>query len=320
MGAFRVKGRANMDIKQLITFVTLSQEKNYMKTSEKLNYAPSTLAKHIHSLEDELKVQLVEYRNGKIELTYDGKRFMRYADEMLNVYSKLSYEFIRSKSNIGAIRVAGGELMVGFAFGDFFAEFEKRNRETNLQVNAICCARVPDWLNQHEVDIGFVQTLNINESEGQELVPLFEECLCLMASPAHEMVQREEVRLSDLIHQDFSYTYEDCCFTDEFRRCLQLNGARPSSELFLGSIHAVINTAKEDNRICLIPYVCVAKVQQMGLVQLNWIDSFKIYDVIMIQKGVYRSAAINALINQAKEYTYHLKKGKETKDIVLFEQ
>lgn len=309
-----------MDIKQLITFVTLSQEKNYMKTSEKLNYAPSTLAKHIHSLEDELKVQLVEYRNGKIELTHDGKRFMRYADEMLNVYFKLSYEFIQSKSNIGAIRVAGGELMVGFAFGDFFAEFEKRNRETNLQVNAICCARVPDWLNQHEVDIGFVQTLNINESEGQEIVPLFEERLCLMASPDHEMAHREEVRLSDLIHQDFSYTYEDCCFTDEFRRCLQLNGARPSSELFLGSIHAVINTAKEDNRICLIPYVCVPKVQQMGLVQLNWIDSFKIYDVIMIQKGVYRSAAINTLINQAKEYTNHLKKGKETKDIVLFER
>ena len=53
-----------MDIKQLITFRTLAQEKNYMKTSEKLSYAPSTLAKHIRSLEDELQVQLVEYRNG----------------------------------------------------------------------------------------------------------------------------------------------------------------------------------------------------------------------------------------------------------------
>ena len=52
-----------MDIKQLITFRTLAQEKNYMKTSEKLSYAPSTLAKHIRSLEDELQVQLVEYRN-----------------------------------------------------------------------------------------------------------------------------------------------------------------------------------------------------------------------------------------------------------------
>ena len=149
-----------MDIKQLITFRTLAQEKNYMKTSEKLSYAPSTLAKHIRSLEDELQVQLVEYRNGKIELTYDGKRFMRYADEMLSVYFKLQYEFDQTKSAIGTIRVAGGELMVGFAFGDFFAAVEKTQPELTLQVNAICCARVPEWLNQNEVDIGFVQMLN----------------------------------------------------------------------------------------------------------------------------------------------------------------
>ncbi len=114
-----------MDIKQLITFITLSQEKNYIKTSEKLNYAPSTLAKHIHSLEAELNTALVEFRNGKIELTLDGKRFIRYADEMLNVYTKLQNEFDRSRS-IGSIRVAGGELMVGFAFGGFFPILKRR--------------------------------------------------------------------------------------------------------------------------------------------------------------------------------------------------
>ena len=306
-----------MDIKQLITFRTLAQEKNYMKTSEKLSYAPSTLAKHIRSLEDELQVQLVEYRSGKIELTYDGKRFMRYADEMLSVYFKLQYEVDQTKSAIGTIRVAGGELMVGFAFGDFFAAVEKTQPELTLQVNAICCARVPEWLNQNEVDIGFVQMLNTQESEGQQIVPLFEERLCLMTSPQHRLAQQEEVHLGDLNRENFSYTYEDCCFTDEFRRCLTQNGARPSSELFLGSIHAVINTAKDDNRICLIPYVCVPKVRQMGLVQLNWVDPFVIYDVILIQKGVYRSTGINQLIEQAKAYAAEVKKNPETSHIQL---
>lgn len=308
-----------MDIKQLITFVTLAHENNYMKTSEKLNYAPSTLAKHIHSLEDELQVQLVEFKNNKIELTHDGKRFMRYADEILNVYNKVQYEFLESPTSIGAIRVAGGELMVGFAFGDLFAEFEKKNKSISIQVNAICCARVPDWLNQHEVDIGFVQQLNTHVGESQEIVPLFEERLCIMASPNHPLAQREEIHTSDLNQFDFSYTYEDCCFTDEFRKRLNQCGARPASELFLGSILAVINTAKEDQRICLIPYVCVGKVEAMGLVQLNWVDSFKIYDVILIQKGIYRSSGINTLITQAKEYSQFLKKQNKTSQINLID-
>lgn len=305
-----------MDMKQLITFTTLSQEKNYMKTSEKLNYAPSTLSKHIHSLEDELQAQLVEYRGGKIELTLDGKRFMRYADEMLNVYFKMQNEFDKNRS-IGCIRIAGGELMVGFAFGDYFAQFEKNNPSISIQVNAISCARVPEWLNQNEVDIGFVQMMNTQDSDGQEVIPLFEERLCLMTAPDHPLAQQNEVRLSDLDQKDFSYTYEDCCFTDEFRRMLTQSGARPNSELFLGSINAVINTAREDQRICLIPYVCLAKVRQMGLVELNWIDHFQIYDVILIQKGIYRSNGVNALIQQAQEYAASLKKKEATRDIIL---
>ncbi len=73
--------------------------------------------------------------------------------------------------------------MVGSRFGDFFAAVEKTQPELTLQVNAICCARVPEWLNQNEVDIGFVQMLNTQESEGQQIVPLFQERLCLMTSP-----------------------------------------------------------------------------------------------------------------------------------------
>lgn len=315
--AFFKIGKIGMDIKQLVTFITLAKEKNYIKTSERLNYAPSTLAKHIHSLENELQVQLVEYRDGKIELTVDGQKFIRYADDILTVYAKIQDDFNKTKSSIGAIRVAGGELMVGFAFGDFFAEFEKTKKEVSLQVNSICCARVPEWLNQNEVDIGFVQVLDLKENGQQDLVGLFQEELCLMASPAHRLTGSKQVYLTDLDKENFSYTYEDCCFTDEFRRRLLLSGAHPSSELFLGSIHAVINTVKSDNRLCLIPFVCVPKVQQMGLVKLNWVDSFKIYDVILIQKGVYRSREINMLIQKALAYAAEMKKQDETQGIIL---
>ncbi len=306
-----------MDIKQLITFTALAREKHYIKVSEHLNYAPSTLAKHVHSLEDELEVQLVEYRGGRIELTADGKRFMPYAEEMLAVYERMQGEFNRQSTVPGCIRVAGGELMVGFAFGDFFGEMEKLDGRTSLQVNSICCARVPQWLDQHEVDIGFVQVLDPREDGQQEVVPLFEEELCLMAAPDHRLVGAEGVCLSDLDKENFSYTYEDCCFTDEFRRRLQLAGAQPASELFLGSIHAVIHTVKEDRRLCLIPYVCVPKIEQLGLVRLNWLDSFKIYDVILLQKGVYRSGSITSLIRAAKTYAEKIKKQKETEEIIL---
>ena len=76
-----------MDTKQLRTFVVLAKEKNYIKASEILNYAPSTLAKHIHALEAEFSTTFVHFQNGAICLTKDGEIFLPYAKEMLKMYS-----------------------------------------------------------------------------------------------------------------------------------------------------------------------------------------------------------------------------------------
>lgn len=43
-----------MDTKQLLTMITLSQTLNYQKAAEQLQYAPSTLFKHIQMLEQEV--------------------------------------------------------------------------------------------------------------------------------------------------------------------------------------------------------------------------------------------------------------------------
>lgn len=47
-----------MDIKQLLTMITLSQTFNYQKAAEQLQYAPSTLFKHIQMLEQEVGAPL----------------------------------------------------------------------------------------------------------------------------------------------------------------------------------------------------------------------------------------------------------------------
>lgn len=47
-----------MDIKQLLTMITLSQTLNYQKAAEQLQYAPSTLFKHIQMLEQEVGAPL----------------------------------------------------------------------------------------------------------------------------------------------------------------------------------------------------------------------------------------------------------------------
>ena len=75
-----------MDTKQILTFITLAETSNYIKAADRLNYAPSTLAKHIRCLEEELGTKLVEHRDNRIRLTLEGERFCGYAQKLLETY------------------------------------------------------------------------------------------------------------------------------------------------------------------------------------------------------------------------------------------
>ena len=305
-----------MDTKQLRTFVVLAKEKNYIKASEILNYAPSTLAKHIHVLEAEFSTTFVHFQNGAICLTKDGEIFLPYAKEMLKMYDKCEATF-KQKHRDNKIIVAGGELMVAFSFGSFMHQYQKEIEFSSIEVNTICCSRVPEWLEKQECDIGYVQMVDLSECGSAKVTPLFQEKLCVMTSPFHPLANKDKVYLKDFENQSFTFTYSECCFTEHFRNLLQDADIALKSELFLGSVTAVVESCMKEKRLCLVPYVAVDKLKEYGLVAINWIDAFPIYDCIMTSKTVQPQDELYPIVEASRNYCLQLKKDAKTRDIVL---
>ena len=75
-----------MDIKQLLTMITLSQTLNYQKAAEQLQYAPSTLFKHIQMLEQEVGAPLFCKTGRQLALTRQGEAFLVHANRMVEHY------------------------------------------------------------------------------------------------------------------------------------------------------------------------------------------------------------------------------------------
>lgn len=66
-------------MKQLTTFTTLAITLNYQKAADQLQYAPSTLFKHIQLLEQELGVDLFVKQGRQLHLTPEGETFRAHA-------------------------------------------------------------------------------------------------------------------------------------------------------------------------------------------------------------------------------------------------
>ena len=61
-----------MEIRELVTFLSLAKTLNYQKSAAELQYAPSTLKKHISNLEAELRVPLFKKEGRHIMVTAEG--------------------------------------------------------------------------------------------------------------------------------------------------------------------------------------------------------------------------------------------------------
>lgn len=259
-----------METKQLVTFVTLAKVKSYQRASELLNYAPSTLAKQIRVLEEELSVKLTERRGTRIELTEDGKKFLPHAEHMLKEYEEMLHELDPEKGK--SIRIAGGEPLVGYSFSDMLLEFFKVNAHVRATVEMICCSEIPAMIARDETDIGYVHDMNILKPEGMHVVPFYREEVCLVTTPENPLAARPSVYYGDLSGRDFAFTYGECSFCAEFISRLKKNGIEARSSVFLGSYMSVLNSVRCDNRITLIPATSLPKVPKDGFVRLNWED------------------------------------------------
>ncbi|MCI8296895.1 MAG: LysR family transcriptional regulator [Lachnospiraceae bacterium] len=292
-----------MNTKQLTTFVTLTDTGNYIKASDRLSYAPSTLAKHIRSLESELGVRLVEYRGNKIFLTEEGQRFHGYAMKILETYWAATEEFSASGSLQGSIRVAGGEPIAGFSLSRLFLDFSAQYPNVYTSVQIINCARIPAWIREREVDMGYTYEMEILDNDHFSSIPLFNEPICLMTTKDNPLASYDKVYYQDLKGQKFAFTYDDCCFTMVFRNRMRREGALPSSELFLGSESAIMNSVYQDHRIALMPLASVPLVQDDRLICLPWADEpLRSWVQILYDRGRRLSPIEKELIRQTKDY------------------
>jgi len=73
-----------MDVQWLRTFVVTAQFENFRKAAEKLYLAQPTVTMHIKHLEELLGILLFERKGRNVYLTEAGRRFLPYAQQMLD--------------------------------------------------------------------------------------------------------------------------------------------------------------------------------------------------------------------------------------------
>lgn len=242
-----------MDVKALRTFLTLSKTLNYPRAAEMLNFAPSTLNRHIRLMEEELGVRLFEKNGRWLTMTPAGQSFVGYAQKMVETYEDALRNVGMQQENADRLSVGGCEIVLTQCMADVFSAFVSNMPRARLSPFTSANAGVPDLIKNGAADVGFYYTADPTTAEGLCDTLLFKENICIVAAPNHPFAQRKKLHYEDLSGAAFVHTHDDCCAATALFRELECRNVKLGSVVYLGVMQLVMDCAAKGEMLMLVP-------------------------------------------------------------------
>ena len=168
------EGVYKMDIQHLKYFVEVANQRNFTKASQILLVSQPSISKMIKSLEDELKVTLLDRSERQIKLTDAGVIVYEQAVKILqsveDVYASV-HELVQVKK--GTVKLGLMPTTGVLLFPNVLAGFKKEYPQIDIQMVEYNAKQLKLKVEQGEIDLGI--TVLPTNSELLETIPLLSE-------------------------------------------------------------------------------------------------------------------------------------------------
>lgn len=143
-----------MELKELQTFVTAAECRNYSHAAELLNYSQATVTLQIQRLESELDVKLFERSARQAYLTNEGKILYNYACRLLRIRDELSDVLTSpNREMAGDLRIGTMNSVCEKYFPILMKEYHKAYPKVAVSVTTDTPSGLLDMLADNQLDL-----------------------------------------------------------------------------------------------------------------------------------------------------------------------
>ena len=187
-----------MEWNQLQKFMVVAKEEHFSRAAEMLNMTQPSLSQTIKRLEEELGYSLF-WRNGKkIRLNESGRIFLQTVVQMnelmQNTRTQLEELNGKAHTNVSILFTTASKLLP-----ELLLYLKKRNPETQYHIH--------QWQAEKEANEDDIQILSSAlgsiDKQPEESDVLMTEKILLALPRNHALLQKETIRLSDLVQEEF---------------------------------------------------------------------------------------------------------------------
>jgi DNA-binding transcriptional LysR family regulator len=257
-----------MELRQLQIFYTAAQSLNFTKAAQKLGYVQSNITNQVQQLEEELHVKLFERFGRGLQLTSEGKLFLKHVEYILQLVGQAKREFLSDEYS-GVLIIEATETLCIYRLPALLMEYRKHYPLVEVRVHADS----PDFLElvrNNSIDVALALTNGVKEPD-MSVMTLCKEKMIMVVSPEHPLTQLTVVRPEDLSGQCFILSEVGCIYRPTILEVFKKHEVKPSAIMELSSIGARKECTRCGLGVTLLPQIAAKDELQRGeLVQLPW--------------------------------------------------
>ena len=204
-----------MEIRNLITFLKVTELKSFSKAAEALDYSQSAVTVQIQQLERELGVQLFDRIGKSVSITQYGMDFVAYARDVVSAVSRASTFATENKELTGAVRVGTLDSLMTATFADIVPTFRERFPRVVTRIHCDNAARLKELLVKNEIDLIYTLDTQLHDAQFVKVFEAEDE-IVVVANAANPLAKRKGVRLADLVEHPFVMMNRNNPYRDQF--------------------------------------------------------------------------------------------------------
>lgn len=186
MSNFRVK-----------VFHSVAVHLNFTKAAEELYISQPAVTKNIKELETELDAKLFDRLSNKVALTEAGRIVFDYAEHVLELDKKLTFDLSTLKQKYAGQLKLGASTTIGqYILPSILAKFHEQHTDIALVLLNDNTEKIERALLRNEIDLGIVEGSSKNNQI--KYIPFIKDEIVAIAHTSQPLSKKDEISLSEL--------------------------------------------------------------------------------------------------------------------------
>lgn len=186
-----------MDIKQLVYFIAIAEEKNITAAANRLHMSQPPLSMQLKHLEHELGVKLFDRRGKSMELTDKGLVLYKRALHLVNSVEEMKNEIRETEEGKKGVLAIGINTLSLSGFSDIIQSFHKKYPLVSLKIVQNDSYYLAEMVKTRSIEMAFVR-LPL-ELRGLTYHHLIDEPFLFVTNKETHMISLEEIAHIPLI-------------------------------------------------------------------------------------------------------------------------